>query len=212
MLLFSTGANPRAANEFRCRSACIAPCGRDRSIAAKYCEPGRNTELTLNDDAAIRISGLLCPRVLRSDHQLNVRQEEPRGFRSLGVDDNSSRLIGKPRSLLAVTAVGSLASREAQRRTLECSVRQQSLFQLQLFSASLILRRPRLSIEAPTSIARRTCLARRPINFARHLHLVRRYARTVGRGVNNANAERLNSRTRFCPLRAPTGKCNRAQP
>jgi len=125
---------------------------------------------------------LLCPRVLRSDHQLNVRREELRGFRNLGV---------------AVTAAGPSASREAQRRILECSARQQSRFQLQLFSALLIRRRPRLSIESPTSITRRSCLARSPTNFARHLHLVRRYARIAGRDANNASAQRLIGRTRF---------------
>ena len=71
-------------------------------------------------------------------------------------------------------------SREDEGDT-KCLVRQRSRFPLQLLSASPSLRQPQLSIAVLMSIGRRAYLAKGLTTFPRHPHLVRRYARIVGR-------------------------------
>src|SRR5262249_27007436 len=71
-------------------------------------------------------------------------------------------------------------SREDEGDT-KCLVRQRSRFPLQLLSASPSLRQPQLSIAVLMSIGRRAYLAKGLTTFPRHPHLVRRYARILGR-------------------------------
>ena len=94
-------------------------------------------------------------------------------------------------SVAAVTAAGpGKLNEEIQ----ECLARQQLRCPLQLFSASLSLHQPRLSIGASMSIGRRPYLARGSRNVPRHLYLVHRYGRIVGPGARRTRLIRSGSK------------------